>query len=105
MWKKHNFFNITLEYMFMYRHKTDKLQNLSDKPALTDIKDGQTGIIVSISGGSKAVKRLADLGLNPGTEIKVLRKTLFSGPVQIEVNGSRLVLGRGLASKISVDPK
>jgi Fe2+ transport system protein FeoA len=30
---------------------------------------------------------------------------LFSGPLQIEVCGSRLVLGRGLASKITVELK
>jgi len=30
---------------------------------------------------------------------------MFSGPVQIEVSGSKLVLGRGLASKIQVKLK
>jgi ferrous iron transport protein A len=68
-----------------------------------ELKDGQTGIIVSILGGRKAAKRLADLGLTPGTEIKVIRRTLFSGPIQIEVSGSRLALGWGLASKIMVE--
>jgi len=72
---------------------------------LTDMKDGQTGIIVSIAGGRGATKRLADLGLIPGTGIKVIRKALFSGPVQIEVCCSRLVIGRGLASKIMVELK
>ncbi len=81
------------------------MNNKKDKTSLTDIKDGQTGIIVSILGGRKATKRLADLGLTTGTEIKVLRRTLFSGPVQIEVCGSKLVLGRGLASKIMVELK
>lgn len=73
--------------------------------SLTDIKDGQTGIIVSVLGGKVLTKRLADLGLNPGTEIKVLGRMLFSGPIQIEVSGSRLVLGKGLASKIIVELK
>ena len=72
---------------------------------LTNINNGQTGIIVAILGGRMVIKRLADLGLIPGTEIKVLRRTLFPGPVQIEVFGSRLVLGRGIASKISVELK
>ncbi|HCI56109.1 MAG TPA: FeoA family protein [Bacteroidales bacterium] len=72
---------------------------------LTDMKEGQSGIIFEIDGGRTATKRVADLGLTPGTEIKVVRKTLFSGPVQIEANGSKLVLGKGLASKIMVTPK
>jgi len=72
---------------------------------LADMENGQTGIIISMHDGKKASKRLADLGLKPGTEIKVRSRTLFSGPVQIEVNGSKLVLGRGLASKIVVELK
>jgi Fe2+ transport system protein FeoA len=50
-------------------------------------------------------KRLADLGLASGTEVKVIGRTLFSGPIQIEVRGSRLVIGAGLASKIIVEFK
>jgi len=74
-----------------------------DEIILTDLEDGQTGIIVSIAGGKRATKRLADLGLSPGTAITVLRKALFSGPVQIEGCGSKLVIGRGLALKIWVE--
>jgi Fe2+ transport system protein FeoA len=73
--------------------------------SLTDIKDGQTGIIISVMGGKMLTKRLADLGLTPGTEIKMVGRMLFSGPLQIEVCGSRLVVGRGLASKITVELK
>lgn len=69
---------------------------------LTDMKDGQSGAIVSVLGGRISVKRLADLGITSGTEIKVLRRTMFSGPVQIEVCGSRLALGKGLATRIIV---
>jgi ferrous iron transport protein A len=73
--------------------------------SLTVLEDGQTGIIVSVSGGKILTKRLADLGITSGTEVKVIRRTLFSGPVQVEVAGSRLVLGNGLASKIIVELK
>jgi len=72
---------------------------------LTEIKDGQTGILVSVHGGKILEKRLADLGLTTGTEIKVLGRALFSGPVQVEVCGSTLVIGKGLASKIMVELK
>jgi len=72
---------------------------------VTDLEDEQIGIIITISGGVKASKRLADLGLTPGTEITVIGRTLFSGPIQIEVSGSKLVLGKGLASKIQVELK
>jgi len=76
-----------------------------NKLTLTDLDNGQTGNIVSIAGGKMASKRLADLGLTPGIEIRVLRKALFSGPIVIEACGSKLVIGRGLASKILVELK
>lgn len=69
---------------------------------LIDLEDGQKAIIISITGGKMLIKRMADLGLTSGTEIKILSRALFSGPVQVEAVGSRLVLGWGLASKIIV---
>ena len=72
---------------------------------LIELEDGQSGTIVSLNGGRNLTKRLADLGISPGTIITVLRRSLFSGPVQVEVSGSKLVLGKGLASKIFVGLK
>ena len=73
--------------------------------SLIELEDGQSGTIVSLNGGRNLTKRLADLGISPGTIITVLRRSLFAGPVQVEVSGSKLVLGRGLASKIFVGLK
>ena len=81
------------------------MKHHTDQRSLTDMKEGQTGVIISVLGGRIAAKRLADMGLTPGTEIRVIRRTLFKGPVQIEVRGSGLVLGRGLASRIMVEMK
>lgn len=80
------------------------MEQQGDQFYLTDMKEGQIGVMRTVQGGKMAAKRLADMGLTPGTEIKVIRKALFNGPVQIEVCGARLVLGRGLASRIIVEP-
>jgi len=68
---------------------------------LIELKEGQMGIIESINAGKPATKRLVDLGVTCGKEVKVINN-LFSGPIQIEVSGSALVLGHGVASKITV---
>ncbi len=81
------------------------MNNGKNTTSLVNLKDGQTGIIIAVTGGRTLTKRLADLGLTNGTEIKVIGRTIFSGPVQIEVCGSRLVIGNGLASKIDVELK
>jgi len=69
---------------------------------LINLKPDEDAELISILGGQMVTKRLADLGLTPGTKIKVLRKASFFGPIEIEVRGSKLVLGRGIASKILV---
>jgi Fe2+ transport system protein FeoA len=70
---------------------------------LINLKEGEKAIIISIAGGWQATKRLADLGLTPNTQIKISKKAPFWGPVEIEARGSRIVLGRGIASKILVN--
>jgi len=85
-----------------HRHGADYKDN---SLRLADLEDGQTGVIVSVLGGKMLTKRLADLGITSGKDVRVIRKTLFSGPVQVEVAGSKLVIGWGLASKIMVEVK
>ena len=53
--------------------------------------------------GWGAVKRLADLGILAGARIRVVRKAPFGGPIEIEVGGSRFMIGRGLAERILVE--
>lgn len=81
------------------------MNEVKNTTILTELRDGQSGFITDITGGKALTKRLADLGLNKGTAITVIGRTLFSGPLQIEVCGSRLVIGKGLASKIVVEIK
>jgi Fe2+ transport system protein FeoA len=72
---------------------------------LVDLKEGQKGIITTVLGGRGAIKKLADLGLTPNTEIEILKKIPYRGPIEIQARGSNLVLGRGIASKVMVEPK
>ncbi|MGV9172141.1 MAG: FeoA family protein [Promethearchaeia archaeon] len=59
--------------------------------------------VVRVNSGRMAKQRLANLGIVPGVIIKKKKSAPFRGPVEVEVKGSSLVLGRGLASKIIVD--
>ena len=95
--------------MFKHLHKHYHRQRKELIPdnmlRLTDLEEGQKGIIREIDGGRHSSKRLADLGLAPGVEITIITSSFFSGPVQISVCGSKLVIGRGLAGKILIEPK
>lgn len=71
---------------------------------LINLREGQTGIIFSISGGHRVTQRLTDMGLIPGTEFKMLRKGHLC-PIEISIKGSKLALGCGVAAKILVKLK
>jgi len=94
------------------------------KLRLTELRDGEIGIITSIeashgrgwggwrggTGGTGArgwglKKRLEDMGLTPGTKITVVKSAPFHGPLEVQVRGSRLAIGRGMAERIFVEAK
>ena len=56
--------------------------------------------VVSIRGGRNLRKRLADMGISEGTVLRVFNS--MNGPVLVEVNGSRYVIGTGMAMRIMV---
>jgi DtxR family Mn-dependent transcriptional regulator len=72
--------------------------------ALSELKNGQSGKIQFIRGGHTVLQRLLDMGLTPGTKITLLKAAPFEGPIEISVRGSKLAIGRGIASKVFVDP-
>ena len=69
---------------------------------LSCIRSGQTARVECLPICDRAAARLCALGLTPGTEFKVI-SNLF-GPVLLEVRGSRLSLGHGLAVRLLVSP-
>ncbi len=70
---------------------------------LTDMRDGEKGTILFVSGGREACKRLTDMGLTPGTKIEVDRASSRAGPVELSIRSSCLAVGRGIAKKIYVE--
>jgi len=79
-------------------------QGKEETISLTNLSEGEKGVITHAIGGFGLVRRLAEMGLTPGVEIRLLRKGLFCGPLEIEVRGVALALGYGVASKVFVRP-
>lgn len=69
---------------------------------LAMVHEGEEVRLVFIRGGRGMRKRLADLGLNVGMNVRVIRRIL-KGPMIIGVKESRLALGRGMAHHVMVD--
>lgn len=66
------------------------------------IGEGKRARVIDIFGGRGIVRKLMEMGLSPGSEVLVLKNSL--GPMIIEVRGVKLALGRGLASRVLVEP-
>lgn len=71
--------------------------------SINRLKNGESAKISFIRGGRKALQRLSDMGLTPGTEVVVVKSAPFRGPLEILVRGSRLALGRGMTENIFVE--
>jgi ferrous iron transport protein A len=71
---------------------------------LTCLPEGAKATVTHTSGGLGVVRRLSEMGLTPGCEVKLLRKCSFRGPIEVEVRGVALALGYGLSSQILVQP-
>lgn len=70
---------------------------------LSDLVPGQEAQVQAISGPGREVRlRLAALGIRPSAKIRILGHGPGRGPILVEVDGTRLALGRGLARRILV---
>jgi len=72
--------------------------------SLAALSEGGKAVMTHTSGGCGVVRRLSEMGLTPGCEIKMLRKCSFHGPIEIEIRGVSLAIGYGLAELIFVQP-
>ncbi len=78
----------------------------SDRPImmLSMVAPGETVELVKIDEGKRLRKRLADLGLTVGLDVRVVQNS-FTGPLILAVKeDSRLAIGRGMAHRIQVCP-
>ena len=72
---------------------------------LSDFKIGDHGIVVSVQCDSSVRRRLNDMGVFPGVEVKLVRLAPMGDPMQIEIRGYMLALRKKEASNIIVEVK
>jgi DtxR family Mn-dependent transcriptional regulator len=70
---------------------------------LSNLKPGEEGTVAFIRAGTTACQRLLDMGLTKGTMVQVVNSAPFQGPIEVEVRGTTLAIGRGLAGKVFVE--
>ncbi len=71
---------------------------------LVNIADNRWVTISGYAGGRGLESKLRQYGLFPGDRARVIRRAPLGGPILVEVDGREIVLGRGVADKILVEP-
>ena len=83
------------------------MNETNDRPVRTlqDLRPGESGMILSVGNQSGAVKRrLVDMGLTPGTEVKVTKIAPLGDPLEVSLRGYELSLRKDDAAQIQVGP-
>jgi len=65
---------------------------------------GEDVKLIAIRGGRGIRKRLADMGLTPGTVLRVVQRDEWGPLIVAFKDDARLALGRGMAHKMAVEP-
>lgn len=69
---------------------------------LNSLADGIVGRLVRLEGDRAFRRRLMELGLLPGTEVRVIRRAEIGGVLELEVRRSRLTVRTGEAEQVFV---
>ena len=70
---------------------------------LKDIKAGQSACVVAVGGSGALRQHFLDMGIIPGTDIKVIKYAPMGDPVEICLHGYELTLRLDDADKIEVE--
>ncbi|RZB34450.1 MAG: ferrous iron transport protein A [Desulfobacteraceae bacterium Eth-SRB1] len=70
---------------------------------LSEMKEGQTGIIVHVGGNGALRRRILEMGLINGTEIYVEKYAPLKDPLELILKGYHISLRVEEAAQITVD--
>ncbi len=84
--------------------KEGAITQVDNKP-LFKLEAGESAVVSRIPDDTngKLLRYLADLGLVPGTKIKVTQVAPFDGPMTLELNDKSIVIGQKVAEAVLVE--
>lgn len=83
-------------------HKTRCIKSMKTKN-LTQLSEGESGVVTGIHGGHGLVCRLESMGIRAGKRVTKVSSQIMRGPVTLRVDNSQVAMGFGMASKIMVE--
>lgn len=69
---------------------------------LMQVAKGEYATVIRVKTEEKIRMRLKTFGVYPGIRVKVLRRSLFSGNILLEIGGAQIGVSKEIAEQISV---
>jgi ferrous iron transport protein A len=70
--------------------------------SLTDLPIGQDARVTAVVGNSGVTRRLMEMGVVPGVEVRVIKAAPFGDPIEVRLRGYSLAMRRTEADAIEV---
>jgi len=74
-----------------------------EKVDLTQLAEGENGMVVDIQGGHGLTRRLESLGIRVGKKVTKVSSQFMRGPITIRIDNFQVAIGFGMARKILVE--
>lgn len=69
---------------------------------LKELKPGQEATVISIGEKGPMRRRIMDMGVTPGAEVKVIKIAPLGDPIEVNIRGYELSLRKDEAQQIQV---
>lgn len=70
---------------------------------LADLRVGEEGVVSDVSGERSVVRRLMEMGLLPGTRIRIARVAPLGDPIEVRLRSYSLSIRRAEARGVRID--
>ena len=67
---------------------------------LSSLSPGESAVIKTFNADLNLQSRLVEMGILPGTEIRLIKKAPFKGPIEFKIRGYEVSLRYGDAEQI-----
>ena len=69
---------------------------------LTNLPIGSAARVTSVKGTGRVTRRLMEMGVIPGVEVRIVKTAPFGDPIEVRVRGYSLAMRRTEADAIEV---
>lgn len=69
---------------------------------LKELKPGESGTVIGLGEKGPTRRRLMDMGLTPGVEVKIIKVAPLGDPIEINIRGYELSLRKNEAEQIQI---